>query len=248
MNSAAHSRFELFAQEFVRKYWETVKSGAFPMPPNEPIEETVEELLSGVSHQTELKPASARGGPSYVLRMMGTYGSWWLFTFRDSGRARELVGASAPSDNQTPHELLGPVYSQYFEPFLRHVTKAANDTLVSASETKGIPRATAGVVAVVCSALGCLGWLLVVVWLRTPDQGEQLARFFEALANVLKLSVIGGVSVLLSLIGLGLGRKTARKGHRSLALTSISLAVLGLVIALVMVVIWLPGALRVLNG
>ncbi|MBI5760874.1 MAG: hypothetical protein HZA46_20320 [Planctomycetales bacterium] len=179
---------------------------------------------------------------------MSTHGAWWLFTFRDSGRAWEIVGASAPSDNETPHELLGPVYSQYFKPFLRHVTEAANDTLVSAIETKGVPKDTAGVVAVACSALGCLGWLLVVVWLRTPDQGEQLARFFEALANVLKLSVIGGVSVLLSLIGLWLGRKTARKGHRSLARASVSLAVLGLVIALVVVIARLPGALRVLNG
>jgi hypothetical protein len=129
-----------------------------------------------------------------------------------------------------------------------NVQQSRDDTLGSAIETTVVPRDTAGVVAVVWSAQGCLGWLLVVVWLRTPDQGEQLARFFEALANVLKLSVIGGVSVLLSLIGLGLGRKTARKGHHSLALASLSLAVLGLVIALVVVVIRLPGALRVLNG
>ena len=128
MNAADHSRFELFAQEFVRKYWETVKSGAFPMPPNEPVDETIEELLSNVSHQTELRPVSGCGEPSYVLRMMSTHGDWWLFTFRDTGLAWELLRASANSDNQTPHELLGPVYSQYFEPFLRHVAKAANDT------------------------------------------------------------------------------------------------------------------------
>ena len=81
MNAAALSRFELFAEAFVRKYWETVKSGAFPMPPDEPVEETIEELLSDISHQTELGPASGHGSPSYVLRMMSAHGDWWLFVF-----------------------------------------------------------------------------------------------------------------------------------------------------------------------
>jgi hypothetical protein len=126
MDASVHSRFDRFAATFVRKYWEIVKSGAFPMPPDEPVEETAEELLSDVSHQTEVRSASSRGGPACALRMTNTHGDWWLFTFRDNGRAWELVGASASSDNQTPHDLLGAVYSQYFEPFLRHVTEAAN--------------------------------------------------------------------------------------------------------------------------
>lgn len=128
MNAAALSRFELFAAAFVRKYWETVKSGAFPMPPDEPVEETVEELLSGVSYQTELTAASAHASPSYVLRMTSRHGDWWLFTFRDSGQAWELVSALASSDTQTPHDLLGPFYSHYFEPFLRHIEEGANET------------------------------------------------------------------------------------------------------------------------
>jgi hypothetical protein len=128
MNAATLSKFELFAETFVRKYWETVKSGAFPMPPDEPVEETIDELLSDVSHQTELRPASERGGPSYALRMTSKHGDWWLFTFRDSGRAWEIVEASASSDTQIPHDLLGPVYSGYFEPFLRHVERVANAT------------------------------------------------------------------------------------------------------------------------
>ena len=128
MNAAALSKFELFAETFVRKYWETVKSGAFPMPPDEPVEETIEELLSDVSHQTELRPVLGHGGPSYALRMTSRQGDWWLFTFRYGGRAWELVGASASSNTQTPHDLLGPVYSGYFEPFLRQVERVTNDT------------------------------------------------------------------------------------------------------------------------
>jgi len=127
MSAAGISRFESFAKVFVRKYWETVKSGAFPMPPDEPVEETIDELMSGISHQTELKDAS-RGGTAYTLRMMSTQGDWWLFTFRDSGRRWVLVGASANSGTRTPHDLLGPVYSCYFEPFIRHVERVANGT------------------------------------------------------------------------------------------------------------------------
>ncbi len=127
MDTTAPTTFEVFAKVFIRKYWETVKSGAFPMPPDEPVEETIEELLSDVSHETELRSVSGHGGPLYALRMMSGYGDWWLFTFRDNGRAWELVSASASSGTQTPHDLLGPVYSRYFQPFLRHVERAAND-------------------------------------------------------------------------------------------------------------------------
>jgi hypothetical protein len=130
MNAAAISKFELFAEAFVRKYWETVKSRAFPMPPDEPVKETIEQLLSDVSHHTELRPASGHGDLLYALRMTSKHGDWWLFTFRDSGRTWKLVGASARSDTERPHDLLGPVYSRYFEPFLRHVERVANDTKI----------------------------------------------------------------------------------------------------------------------
>jgi hypothetical protein len=126
MNPAAFSSFELFAVAFVRNYWDTVKSGDFPMPPHEPVEETIEELLSAVSHQTETSESAAHRG-ACVLRMMNTHGDWWVFTFRDRGPAWEIVEASSGSGDHPPHDLLGPTYAPYFEPFLRHVTSAAND-------------------------------------------------------------------------------------------------------------------------
>lgn len=126
MTTATHSRFELFAREFVRKYWETVKSGAFLMAPNEPIEETVEELLAGISHETELD-SSGQTGPLYKLCMLNTDGDGWHFGFRESAGSWVLVGGSASSDDdKKPHDLFGPVYSQHFEPFLHHVTEVAN--------------------------------------------------------------------------------------------------------------------------
>jgi hypothetical protein len=128
MKVAPVSSFERFAEIFIRRYWETVKGGAFSMPPNEPVHESIEELLSGVSHVTEVSPASGPRDDWYVLRMSNAHGDSWLFRFQQRGRAWELVAASAKSNTATPHDLLGPAYSGYFEPFLRHVETVTNDT------------------------------------------------------------------------------------------------------------------------
>ncbi len=127
MGNTTQIRFARFARDFVRIYWQTVKSGDFSMPPHEPSEETVDELLSEVSHTTEIEPSTARSGALYKLLMTSKFGDWWLFSFRDGVPAWTLVGCAARSDDDSqPHDLLAPVYSQYFEPFLRHVTEAAN--------------------------------------------------------------------------------------------------------------------------
>jgi hypothetical protein len=124
MSAVAHSNFEVFAEAFVRAYWETIKGGAFSMPPNEPVDQSIEELLAEVSHRTEFHPE----GSLHELHMENTHGDWWRFSFRATGRRWQLVGASARSDSETPHDLLGPVYSRYFAPLLRHVEKVTNDT------------------------------------------------------------------------------------------------------------------------
>lgn len=127
MRNTAQTRFESFARDFVRAYWQTVKSGTFSMPPDEPVEETVDELLAAVSHETEIGTSSNHSGPLFKIRMTNRLGDWWIFIFREISPAWNLVGCSARSgEDGKPHDLLGPVYSQYFEPFLRHVTEAAN--------------------------------------------------------------------------------------------------------------------------
>jgi hypothetical protein len=128
MNTTTQSEIDRFAQRFVQRYWETLKSGAFPMPPNEPVEETPVELLAEVSHQTQYEPSSKDEPALCRLRMESTLGAWWLFSFRRNSDSWELVGCSARSDdNERPHDLLGPVYASHFEPFLRHVTDMANN-------------------------------------------------------------------------------------------------------------------------
>jgi hypothetical protein len=125
MRAVAHSNFEAFAEAFVRAYWQTIKSGAFSMPPHEPVEESIEELLSEVSHRTE----SHRDGSLHKLHMENVHGDWWQFSFRASGGRWELIGASARSESEIPHDLLGPVYSHHFAPMLRHVERVANERI-----------------------------------------------------------------------------------------------------------------------
>ena len=124
MSAVADSNFEVFAGAFVRAYWETIKSGAFSMPPHEPVEESIGELLSEVSHRTEFR----REGSLHELRMENAHGDWWQFSFRANGGRWELVAASARSDSDTPHDLLGPFYSHHFAPLLRHVERVTNET------------------------------------------------------------------------------------------------------------------------
>jgi len=116
MRAVAHSNFEAFAGAFVRAYWEVIKSGTFSMPPDEPVEESIEQLLSEVSHRTE-------------FHMENAHGDWWRFSFRASGGRWELVRALARSESEIPHDLLGPVYSHHFAPMLRHVERVTNERI-----------------------------------------------------------------------------------------------------------------------
>jgi len=119
---SAESNFEVFAAAFVRAYWETIKSGAFSMPPHEPVKESIEELLSEITHQTEF------GHEEHMINMENAHGDWWRFSFRARRGRWELVEALARSDGDIPHNLLGPVYSRHFSPLLCHVETVANET------------------------------------------------------------------------------------------------------------------------
>jgi len=127
MNPDLDTAFKRFASAFVDAYWRAVKDGTFSMPPNEPVEESLEELLSAVSYTTELKGARNQARKEYMLRMTGEMGDWWIFGFSRCGKAWKLVSASARSDNKnSSHDLLGVVYESYFRPLLEHSTTSAN--------------------------------------------------------------------------------------------------------------------------
>lgn len=97
------------------------------MPPNEPIKESLEEILARVSQQTDVAPMPGDVEPLSILRMTSTFGAWWQFSFRCTGLGWSLVECTAPSANRRkPHDLLGPVYGGSFRPFLSHVITLAS--------------------------------------------------------------------------------------------------------------------------
>ena len=113
--------FEAFVERFVRSYWTTVKAQKFSMPPNEPVEESVEEILAGVATSIE------KVGADHVLVMRSGDWAWWKYVFRSTAAGWVVTEASARSlDRSAPHDFLAPPYDQYFRPFLIYVTQCAN--------------------------------------------------------------------------------------------------------------------------
>jgi hypothetical protein len=115
--------FDTFASHFVRCYWQTVKSEAFPMSPFEPVEESLEELISAVSFEASISPKDGSG----AIVMRSKHGDSWNFAFLKGPHGWQAISCFVPSgDPGATHDLLGPVYGQYFGPFLRHVCECAN--------------------------------------------------------------------------------------------------------------------------
>lgn len=113
--------FEAFAGQFVRCYWATVKAQTFPMPPEAPIEDSLEGILSRVSWTLE---AVDKG---FGLLMKSGDGSWWRYVFRATPDGWLLMAGTARSPQPSvPRDLLGPLYAQSFKPFLAYVTATAN--------------------------------------------------------------------------------------------------------------------------
>lgn len=97
------------------------------MPPNEPVEESIEELIDAVSFATGRLGNRIPKRQGYTLKMTGEMGDWWTFGFVHRGGAWNLQSASARSEKKnSPHDLLDAVYEPYFRPLLEHATAQAN--------------------------------------------------------------------------------------------------------------------------
>ena len=122
MTAKQHLNFDQFASRFIHHYWSTIKDGIFSMPPNEPVIESLEELLSEVTHRTDFKAAKP------IIHMTRKMGDWWEFGFHLDKGKWEIQTASARSEKpRFPHDLLDCVYAPYFKPLLDHVTAQANN-------------------------------------------------------------------------------------------------------------------------
>ena len=92
---------------------------------------------------------------------------------------------------------------------------------------------TASIIAVVCAALGCVGWGAVLLLAQSTDSGEQLAQTMTSLVNAMIVGVIGGPSLLLSLVALWLQRRATRLPA---GIAAKGLGIIGLVLAVVALV------------
>lgn len=92
------------------------------MPPDEPFEESLKELLSSISFANE-----TGGGGRHQFLMTGEAGDWWRFGFDYQSGDWRLASAAARSEKKSsPHDLLSGVYASHFRPFLEHVAAQAN--------------------------------------------------------------------------------------------------------------------------
>ena len=104
-----------------------------------------------------------------------------------------------------------------------------------------------GVAAVVCSMLGCVGWIGLVPFLDSCDQGEQLARFFAVLFNEILIGVIGGSATILLFVGLALSRKATRQGDSKLGRVGKATSIVGLIVGGAVLLMNLPSILTTLH-
>jgi hypothetical protein len=119
VKAAQISPFSEFSARFVRLYWQTVKERRFPMLPDEPVEETIEQLLSSVSVDID--------DQRKTIMMKSKHGDWWQFIFRACAGEWRISSCHARSlDPKRPHDLLSPPYDSDFRPFLDYVAQVAN--------------------------------------------------------------------------------------------------------------------------
>lgn len=102
-------------------------------------------------------------------------------------------------------------------------------------------------IALTCAIIGCAGWVATLFLMGPYDDGEKLARFFQALVNVLIMATVGGVSMVLSVVSLLI--TTSRQGGPQTNIRRIGLYLswLGLLFGSIVLISQFPGALTHLD-
>lgn len=103
------------------------------------------------------------------------------------------------------------------------------------------------VFALTCAILGCAGWLLTLSLLGPYDTSEKLARFFQALVNVLIMATFGSLSTILSVVALLLTTPGHGGPQTNFRKVGFYLSWLGLLSGSLILICQLPGALTQLN-
>lgn len=106
--------------------------------------------------------------------------------------------------------------------------------------------ARTGLWGLVCSSLGCIIWLAMIPFLDPCDQGEQLARYFAALFNLIVFGVVGIPAMLLLTAGLVLSRRALHPDATSGAIWGTRLAYVGFAGSIGILARHLPWELMIL--
>lgn len=119
-------RFDEFVARFMRIYWQDVIDNNHKLPPYEPCEESLDEILAETKYETSHERAVDNTGQIFVLRMFAQLGSTWRFIFTHRAGRWQILEAFA-NDESDEHrcDMLDETYGQYFRESLERTTAQA---------------------------------------------------------------------------------------------------------------------------
>lgn len=103
------------------------------------------------------------------------------------------------------------------------------------------------IAALVCAISGCVMWVVTWLLLDPCDQGEQLARYFAALVNVMFVTGGGSVATILLITSLVITRRKASQTPSTQVQATKLLAFGGLCFGTIVLIAYLPRYLMILN-
>ncbi len=110
----------------MRENWQDVVDNNWKLPPYEPCNETVDELLATIKCSTSREIAVGQSDKIFVLRMMATSGSIWRFVFKNKSGEWNLIAAIANDETEEHRvDLLDDDYGEIFHPKLERIIKLA---------------------------------------------------------------------------------------------------------------------------
>jgi hypothetical protein len=122
----ARNDFQDFADRFVRMYWQNVIDNNHKLPPYEPVDQTIDEVLADTKVSTSQEIAIGQPLKVCVLRMFASSGSTSRFVFATMAGRWKLLQAFA-NDETDEHrcDMLDEYYGQYFRESLERITALA---------------------------------------------------------------------------------------------------------------------------
>jgi len=97
--------------------------------------------------------------------------------------------------------------------------------------------------AIICPALGCLGWLALIPFLVPLRISDPLTQLFGGFFNLILIGVIGSHATILSLVGWFRSLQELKAGNQSVGIVGKRLSIVAFVLGLGIVFMYLPSPL-----